>query len=894
MFIFRGAHVGQQHLLWRFVHHLPNYARESRITSWWPFKHAASITESLLRTDFFCKAYWPTPFNMHFDFRPLFRITFAELSRKYPHSQTPAISRGCTEGKAKTRGLGVWLSQTLTFGNLVTATRILWCPSPAGPRASVAGTFAKLSRNKLLLSRTRKKLSRGFPTEHARLSQLKLLTRTFRSITNFRGCDSNPKTSIPQVAIQQVAIPIISDPSYKACNPEVAIQVEVAIPVPKPASHRLRFNSQPALRRLRINSQPASCDSSPKTCIPQVAIQFATCTPQVATQFATCKLRLQSQNLHPAGCDSIRNLHSAGCDSIRNLQVAIPVPKPASRKLRFQSQNLHPAGCDSIRNLHSAGCDSIRNLQVAIPVPKPASRRLRFNSQPTLRRLRLNSQPASCDSSPKTCIPQIAIQFATCTPQVATQFATCKLRFQTQNLHPAGCDSIRNLHSAGCDSIRNLQVAIPVPKPASRRLRFNSQLALRRSRLNSQPASCDFSPKTCIVQVANHPADCDSIRNLHSAGCRLNSQPASCDSSPKTCIPQVAIQFATCTPQVATQFATCKLRFQSQNLHPAGCDLNRNLQVAIPVPKPASRRLRFNSQPALRRLRLNSQPASCDSSPKTCIPQVAIQFATYTPQVATQFATCKLRFQSQKPATCRLRFTSRLRFQSQNLHPAGCDSIRNLQGAIPIPPKKPATHTGCDSSRGCDSSPKNCIPQVAIPIPIISFTLQEVGTNLFWFPFLPLEDPALSCLLCKSSANMSVFVKWMAKMDDLGGTSISGNLHIDSSKLGVISAELVWVRSQISCWKVPIHVHSTSNQAKKYYIYIYIQLCCLKKMTLRIPVVKHQVYPSQLHFVGNPNVWVGPSPPASKKIIRPDYPRLRFPPFLSPSPNVCWFIAPIN
>ena len=37
---------------------------------------------------FFCKVYWPTPFNMHFDFRPLFRITFAELSRKYPYSQT--------------------------------------------------------------------------------------------------------------------------------------------------------------------------------------------------------------------------------------------------------------------------------------------------------------------------------------------------------------------------------------------------------------------------------------------------------------------------------------------------------------------------------------------------------------------------------------------------------------------------------------------------------------------------------------------------------------------------------------------------------------------------------------------------------------------------------------
>ena len=89
---------------------------------------------------FFCKVYWPTPFNMHFDFRPLFRITFAELSRKYPYSQTPAISRGCTEGKAKTRGLGVWLSQSLTFGNLATATRILWCPSPAGPRAAVGGS----------------------------------------------------------------------------------------------------------------------------------------------------------------------------------------------------------------------------------------------------------------------------------------------------------------------------------------------------------------------------------------------------------------------------------------------------------------------------------------------------------------------------------------------------------------------------------------------------------------------------------------------------------------------------------------------------------------------------------------------------------------------------------
>ena len=116
-----------------------------------------------------------------------------------------------------------------------------------------------------------------------------------------------------------------------------------------------------------------------------------------------------------------------------------------------------------------------------------------------------------------------------------------------------------------------------------------------------------------------------------------------CDSIPKTCIPQVTIQFATCTPQGCDSIrpASCdcrsfpippikpathrlrfesKLRFQSQNLHPAGCDSIRNLQVAIPVPKPASRRLRFNSQPALRRLRIESQPASCDSSPKSLQP----------------------------------------------------------------------------------------------------------------------------------------------------------------------------------------------------------------------------------------------------------------------------------
>ena len=49
---------------------------------------------------FFCKAYWATPFKMHFDLRQLLHRTFAELSRTYPYPQTPAISRGRIRGKA--------------------------------------------------------------------------------------------------------------------------------------------------------------------------------------------------------------------------------------------------------------------------------------------------------------------------------------------------------------------------------------------------------------------------------------------------------------------------------------------------------------------------------------------------------------------------------------------------------------------------------------------------------------------------------------------------------------------------------------------------------------------------------------------------------------------------
>jgi len=46
--------------------------------------------------------------------------SFAELSLKFP-SADPNHQRGRTKGKANTRGLGVWLSQSFTFGSLAAA-----------------------------------------------------------------------------------------------------------------------------------------------------------------------------------------------------------------------------------------------------------------------------------------------------------------------------------------------------------------------------------------------------------------------------------------------------------------------------------------------------------------------------------------------------------------------------------------------------------------------------------------------------------------------------------------------------------------------------------------------------------------------------------------------------
>ena len=52
----------------------------------------------------------------------------------------PRLSAGGALKEKRRPNLGAWLSQSLTFGNLATATRILWCPSPAGPRAAVGGS----------------------------------------------------------------------------------------------------------------------------------------------------------------------------------------------------------------------------------------------------------------------------------------------------------------------------------------------------------------------------------------------------------------------------------------------------------------------------------------------------------------------------------------------------------------------------------------------------------------------------------------------------------------------------------------------------------------------------------------------------------------------------------
>ena len=67
--------------------------------------------------EFFSKLTGPPPSKCTLTFAR----SFAELLRRYPYPQTPAISRRCIKGKAITRGLGVWFWQSLTFGSLAAA-----------------------------------------------------------------------------------------------------------------------------------------------------------------------------------------------------------------------------------------------------------------------------------------------------------------------------------------------------------------------------------------------------------------------------------------------------------------------------------------------------------------------------------------------------------------------------------------------------------------------------------------------------------------------------------------------------------------------------------------------------------------------------------------------------
>ena len=60
------------------------------------------------------------PFNIHFDFRALLRRTSAKISL----FTDPGHQQGRIAQKANTGGLGVWLSQSLTFGNLAVTGRI--------------------------------------------------------------------------------------------------------------------------------------------------------------------------------------------------------------------------------------------------------------------------------------------------------------------------------------------------------------------------------------------------------------------------------------------------------------------------------------------------------------------------------------------------------------------------------------------------------------------------------------------------------------------------------------------------------------------------------------------------------------------------------------------------
>ena len=106
---FRGKHVEQQLLSWRFIHHLPNHTKLSRITSSQPCKHAASITESpsqdklLLIRQFLARLLGHLPSKCTLTFAH----SFAELSRNCRENtpiRRPSHQQGAHHRKSKHQG----------------------------------------------------------------------------------------------------------------------------------------------------------------------------------------------------------------------------------------------------------------------------------------------------------------------------------------------------------------------------------------------------------------------------------------------------------------------------------------------------------------------------------------------------------------------------------------------------------------------------------------------------------------------------------------------------------------------------------------------------------------------------------------------------------------------
>ena len=127
---FRELHIylswGPCWATWRFIHHLRNSARLSGITSWSPCKHAASITEFLLRTNY-C---WLGHLCASFTGPPPSKYTltsarsFAELPRNF-RENNPIYCRCLPSAggasKRKSKHQGPWCLALITFGSLAAA-----------------------------------------------------------------------------------------------------------------------------------------------------------------------------------------------------------------------------------------------------------------------------------------------------------------------------------------------------------------------------------------------------------------------------------------------------------------------------------------------------------------------------------------------------------------------------------------------------------------------------------------------------------------------------------------------------------------------------------------------------------------------------------------------------